>query len=130
MKATQLTPGERTKLVHILARLASDYDGERAAAGLLASRLLDAKGLTWDALIVGGLLYPQSPFPPHSPQQSWQGWLGEAHLCLSRPEVLTSWEYSFVVGLRDRRKLPTPRQLEVLAGIVAKIRAGPAGDPT
>ena len=42
-----LTPRERTKLSNILARLASPYDGERAAAGLLASAFVAKHGLAW-----------------------------------------------------------------------------------
>ena len=35
-----LTSAERTRLVAILGRLGSEFQGERAAAGLLASRML------------------------------------------------------------------------------------------
>lgn len=42
-----LTPRERAKLSGILARLASPYDGERAAAGLLASAFVTKHGLAW-----------------------------------------------------------------------------------
>jgi hypothetical protein len=45
---------DKEKLAKILGMLASDKDGERAAAGLLASRMLKASGLTWDALLSGG----------------------------------------------------------------------------
>ena len=46
-----LTAGERSKLLGILSRLESPFDGERAAAALLASRMLRAKNLQWDSLI-------------------------------------------------------------------------------
>ena len=42
-----LTPRERARLSGILARLASPYDGERAAAGLLASAFVAKHGLAW-----------------------------------------------------------------------------------
>jgi hypothetical protein len=42
-----MMPRERAKLSSILARLASPYDGERAAAGLLASAFVAKHGLAW-----------------------------------------------------------------------------------
>ncbi len=42
-----LTPRERARLSSILARLASPYEGERAAAGLLASAFVAKRGLAW-----------------------------------------------------------------------------------
>jgi len=42
-----MTPRERARLSSILARLASPYDGERAAAGLLASTFVAKHGLAW-----------------------------------------------------------------------------------
>ena len=42
-----LTPRERARLAGILARLSSPYDGERAAAGLLASTFIAKHGMTW-----------------------------------------------------------------------------------
>lgn len=42
-----LTPRERARLSSILARLASPYEGERAAAGLLASAFVTKRGLAW-----------------------------------------------------------------------------------
>ena len=49
-----LSPGERNRLVGILGRLGSDHARERAAAGLLAARLLRNRGLSWDDLIADG----------------------------------------------------------------------------
>ncbi len=46
-KHQALTPRERARLSSILARLASPYDGERAAAGLLASAFVAKHGLAW-----------------------------------------------------------------------------------
>jgi len=42
-----VTPRERARLSSILARLASPYEGERAAAGLLASAFVAKRGLAW-----------------------------------------------------------------------------------
>ncbi len=46
-KTGALTPRERARLAGILARLASPYESERAAAGLLASAFVAKHGLTW-----------------------------------------------------------------------------------
>ncbi len=45
-----MTPRERAKLANILARLASPFESERAAAGLLASAFMAKHGLTWAEL--------------------------------------------------------------------------------
>ena len=42
-----MTPREKARLSSILARLASPYEGERAAAGLLASAFVAKRGLAW-----------------------------------------------------------------------------------
>ncbi len=49
-KLQGLSPAERTKLGAIMSRLASPYDGERAAAGLLASAFVARHGLAWPDL--------------------------------------------------------------------------------
>ena len=47
----------RGKLVKVLGRLGSEHDGERAAAGLLASRMVAAAGLTWERLLAPALAF-------------------------------------------------------------------------
>jgi hypothetical protein len=44
----------RDKLVKVCSRLGSEHDGERAAAALLATRLLTGAGLSWDDAISTG----------------------------------------------------------------------------
>lgn len=56
-----LTPRERAKLAAIMARLASPHDGERAAAGLLASAFVAKHGLTWADLIALARPIPAGP---------------------------------------------------------------------
>lgn len=51
MSPRPVPPELRGKLAKILARLGSEHDGERAAAGLLASRLLREAGLSWEDLL-------------------------------------------------------------------------------
>jgi len=56
-----LTPRERARLSSILARLASPYEGERAAAGLLASAFVAKRGLAWADLTA--TLQPTNEIP-------------------------------------------------------------------
>ena len=46
-----MTRSERLKLVRILGMLGSDHEGERAAAGLAAHRLVQRAGTTWWGLL-------------------------------------------------------------------------------
>ena len=50
--SSKLTPREQARLTSILARLASPYEGERAAAGLLASAFMEKHGLSWTDLTI------------------------------------------------------------------------------
>jgi hypothetical protein len=62
-----LTPRERARLSGILARLASPYDGERAAAGLLASAFVAKRGLAWADLTVTLQPAARAPTVPKKP---------------------------------------------------------------
>jgi hypothetical protein len=55
-----ITTRDLARLASILRRLDSDFPGERAAAGLLASRWMHERGLAWEDLI-------QVPCPAPSP---------------------------------------------------------------
>lgn len=48
---TSLHPNFRNKLLKVCARMNSDSDWERAAAALLATRMLVGAGLNWQAVI-------------------------------------------------------------------------------
>ena len=107
-----LSLSEKRKLIGILSRLASEHDGERAAAGLLATRLLKSAGLTWDQ-IVGG---PVSP-----PRLSPQPWRGEIEGCLKHAGLLSQWERKFLRDLLSRGALTT-RQHDKVRQIAQQIR--------
>ena len=62
-----MTPRERTRLSSILARLASPYDGERAAAGLLASAFVAKHGLAWADLTATLQPADKAPTAPKKP---------------------------------------------------------------
>lgn len=116
--AEALTPADRAKLAAILGRLGSDFDGERAAAGLLASKLLRDRGLTW-----AELLDRPAPTPPPSPGN----WSRRAAWCAERADLLTPWEVRFLGTLAARANPPTPKQAAVLDRLVARRMAAAGG---
>ena len=70
-KVRALSPHEQAKLAAILARLASPFEGERAAAGLLASAFIERHGLTWTDLT--NLLQPAPRAPVKADESSPSG---------------------------------------------------------
>lgn len=109
----RLKEAERRRLVGILGRLGSAHDGERAAAGLLADRIIRSAGLTWDQALV-----PVEPENADAPV----GWLDDLALCGRHAARLTTWEQTFVEGVA-RLTAPSPKQLARLAQMAAVLRA-------
>ena len=113
-----LSTVELRRLVGVLARLGSDFDGERAAAGLLASRMLRDRGLTWsDVLQVRLPAYEQSTEAPRRDADNG----ADLALCLRCLAQLSDWERKFVrsVATVSRR---TPGQSRKLAEIADALR--------
>ncbi len=105
---------ERKRLISILGRLGSDYDGERAAAGLLATRFLRSAGLSWEQLIRDG--------SPHAmPQGSVVAWRSDLELCQRHVAALTPWEQGFVANIARRSRL-TFKQRATLSEIADALR--------
>ena len=120
----RLALDDRRKLVGILSRLASDYDGERAAAGLLATRLLKARGLGWDEVI--GIALPSPVCNP------WAGtppppfpWRMQAAACRARPDLLSARELDFLNSLQRWTGALTGKQAAWLERIAAKVSGKP-----
>lgn len=111
--AAVLDPTSRAKLVGILGRLGSDFDGERSAAGLLASRLLKTHDLTWDDLI--------PPAIGRVAEQSDRDDQPDLTLCLRHIRLLTDWEAGFIRSIASRRRL-SPKQADVLRRIAGTLR--------
>ena len=86
-----MTPRERVRLSGILARLASPYEGERAAAGLLASTFVAKHGLTWADLTAPLQLaaeasaVPKEPSPGRDRRRSSKTWRGFCQRRLAPP---------------------------------------------
>lgn len=119
-----LTPAERTRLIGVLGRLGSDFDGERAAAGLLATRILRAAGLTWDDLVHNGTVCgPSRPDTKPSRPGASHARPNPLMQCFRHLDHLSEWELNFVRSLEGRIKPPTPSQAAKLAQIADSLTA-------
>lgn len=116
MDTTKLTPDDRARLIRLLGMLGSSFDGERASAGLLASRMLLQHSLSWDDLIVREA---ERLEPPKRAAVPWRVDLAVAmkNICFTRP-----WEREFLASISQRSTL-TWKQSRVLAEIAAALRA-------
>ena len=112
-----MNAAERRKLVGILGRLGSDHDGERAAAGLLASRLLRSAGLTWAQLLDPPALERKLP--------ELGTWRQTAARCLEQAGSLRAWEVGFLRDLPGFRRLSVKQRcvLNEIANRVLKDRS-------
>lgn len=128
-----MAPDRKTvsRLAAVCARLGSDFDGERAAAGLLATRILADAGISWSDLITRAFAEPMpihAPPPPsyQSNSASKPAWPGRHFdpvpdemitLALYRELLATvklnDWEFGFlskllaneVTSLSDKQKM-------------------------
>ena len=107
------------KLPKLLGMLGSDYDGERAVAGRMASDLLRKYRLTWTD-VLGGIEVQVSPRVRvwHEPISHREA----AAECLAWPEILNGWERAFLVSISSRWRL-SGRQTHCLERILIKVRA-------
>jgi hypothetical protein len=122
MGVMPIPPDLAEKLAKVLGMLGSDHDGEVAAAGRRAHKIVKNAGLTW-----GEVIAPPAPAPqqPYRPPRRWRRPVSasdSAALCLQWPEVLTDWETDFCRSIVGRHRT-SPRQSEVLARIVRKVEA-------
>jgi len=117
--ASNLPPADRAKLAAILGRLGSEYDGERAAAGLLAARFVRDHGLTWPELLAAPA--PATPPPPATDWQHRAAW------CAERGELLSLWEANFLAAMGRRHQPPTDKQAAVLDRLVRRKTAVDGG---
>ncbi|MGO8840922.1 MAG: hypothetical protein ACLQF1_07260 [Methyloceanibacter sp.] len=110
---TEIDPASAERLVKLLGMLGSDHDGERAAAGALADRLLREQGLSWYDLL-----------RPHLPED-WtpaETFRDKLDLLLDHRDLLTPWERQFVDGVIGFRRV-SPKQIAVIDRLVAKVEA-------
>lgn len=110
-----MAPAIRHRLIGILGRLSSDYDGERAAAGLLATRLLRQIGVAWDEVIAAPSVAHEAATPLN--------WRSEVSAASRSMDMLTPWEREFLTGLAQQGRI-TQRQRRQLDRITLKVAAG------
>jgi hypothetical protein len=109
-----MTPDTRRRLVGVLGLLASDHDGERAAAGLLATRLLKSAALTWDDVI------PEHPVVRMTDTPKSKDWW-VITFCARNTIYLSPWEQNFIRSLVGQVGL-SRKQVKVVEGIATKLR--------
>ncbi|MBV9825734.1 MAG: hypothetical protein JO001_08675 [Alphaproteobacteria bacterium] len=110
---------DRAKLTKLLGMLGSAHDGEVAAAGRAANRLVRNSGLTWHDIVDTGqaVLGHARGFQPDIRTLT----LEEAIVfAIDRAGCLNSWEVEFCQSLCIQRRRISPKQIEVLRKIVAK----------
>jgi hypothetical protein len=119
-----LSPAERNRLIAILGMLGSDFDGERASAALMVSRLLKSAGLIWADVVIVPQTGPHRERPRHDPSDPFPGrsWYDIVARCGEYPQYLDAWELEFIEGLRRFPRL-SPKQFAKLSTIVARLRA-------
>ncbi len=110
-----IQPDQRNRLVGILGRLGSEFDGERAAAGLLATRLLKQIGVAWDEIIAAPAVAHEAATPLN--------WRSEVSAASRSMDMLTPWEREFLTGLAQQGRI-TQRQRRQLDRITLKVAAG------
>jgi hypothetical protein len=109
-----LQPKLADRLSRILGMLGSDFDGERAAAGLKATQLLREAGLSWEDLIRPSA----APVPPPQPPM---GFRMRAMQALARGALLTDWERGFLASIARQGRPLSPKQRSVLARIEEQL---------
>jgi hypothetical protein len=122
----------RARIAKIAGRFGSDFEGERAAAALLASRILRDNGATWSEVLAPSLNPSPAPRatrpePKPAPRPHPVHHKAVARLLL-RPG-LRNHERAFLHTLLDTSAL-TRIQSHVLASINARLhdQAGRQGD--
>lgn len=134
---TALPPEDHRKLVGILARLASDADGERAAAGLLATQLISRHGVGWAELLAPVAAEISLDDPKAERRASYPGRAGPpdrvrllrehqrtAWVLLSSPYPWDEWQRRF---LSDIKRLDAPLSTRQEAKLRECVRLREAG---
>jgi hypothetical protein len=107
------------RLVRVCGMLGSDHDGEVVAAARQAEKLRKALGLSWgDLLISPAQSTPHGRPPPHDIPD----WHRACQLCLTRFDILSHWEVTFLTSLSRYRGMPSSKQMDVLRRLVERCR--------
>jgi hypothetical protein len=103
--------------MRILGMLGSAHDGEIAAGGRAADRLIRDAGLRWPDVILPALAGP-------APQGNYT--VAAVDFVLDRWDLLTDWEIGFAEGIQRQRSPLSPKQRELLDRLVEKARRAEA----
>jgi len=114
-----LTAPERNRLAGALSLLASTVPGEVLAAAAAVTRIVQARGTSWAALLAADPPRPR-PCPYVAPSDQWRH---DLTLIDRHRAALSEWESVFQVGMLQREKLPSLKQRTILAGVAGKLRA-------
>jgi hypothetical protein len=107
-----LDPRLADKLAKLCGLFSSDHDGERANAAAMADKLLRQLGLTWQQIIS----VPSAPVPATVEEQ--------IAFCLDHgADMLTTWEWGFLNGIRDWPNSLTAKQRKKLEQLFRKVKA-------
>ena len=104
-----LSEDDLNRLIKLLNMLASNHIGERANAGAMASKMIRDLGLSWREVL-------KTPQPNDDFQWKLDVILG------AYPDIVTERERDFALSVAGFAK-PSPKQIAVIDGIVAKVRA-------
>jgi hypothetical protein len=124
------------RLIGILGRLGSDADGERAAAGLLATQLLQRHGLSWGELLpieFEPIVWASPKAARRAAYPEWYGGPPEpAHVTLPHQRLAmllahSGFEWSasereFLGSLMQWRSAPTQKQAAWLNKLEKRAR--------
>ncbi len=114
MSGHRLDPATAARLAKVLALLGSAHEGERDAAGVAAHRLVRAAGVSWVDLL-GVVDTDDAPPTCHRALAKWT---------LARLPELSERDRTFLQGMADWWREPSPRQRAWLHGLA--LRAGMA----
>lgn len=113
------------RMSKLAALLASDHEGERAAAALLASQHLRSLGLDWGDLVQLAF-QPRLPalveFPP--PRRSASGDAGCRAMVarlLAAPHLLSAWEIGFLHSLAAQARTFSLRQAAKVLEVAERV---------
>ena len=105
--------------------LGSDFDGERASAAAMATRLLKINNLTWADLVIRAMPPAPRAAPPPPPPHCWyEGVKTEEEWCTAirehRWDYLSEWERSFLDSVLRRDRWPLSDKQR---GVLDKLRS-------
>src|SRR5215208_437186 len=107
---------DRARLTKLLGMLGSAHDGEVAAAGRAADRMIREAGLRWP-----DLLLPALAAPSRAPRTA----ADVIAFVIEHKEALTPWERDFARSVQRQRSPLSAKQTEVLGRLFEKAcRAG------